>query len=242
VTKTYLADVARRPSAAELARLRAGVEIEGKVTAPAEVRLVSAPDREGSRVEIVIHEGRKRQVRHMLAAVGHPVQHLIRSAIGPVSLGSLKSGQFRMLSPSEVKALREEAERGPEHAEATQASQPSPSPRAGKKSGSRPGASAKPVEQDRPDQPAGRGRGRRASADMDSPLPAEKVRGRGHSSPGDTGAARPERFVSKTPREKKPKTAFTPSNERTPRGRTGSEGRRSSGGSQVVRRDDSDAG
>jgi 23S rRNA pseudouridine2605 synthase len=110
VAKRYLAEVAGRPTAAELEQLRAGVIIDGRRTAPAEARLVSGPAaRDGARIELVLREGRKRQVRLMLAAVGHPVRSLLRTAIGPVSLGSLKLGQFRLLSPGEVLSLLEAA-------------------------------------------------------------------------------------------------------------------------------------
>jgi pseudouridine synthase len=106
VTKTYLAEVGGRPTPATLDRLRTGVEIEGRKTAPAEVRLRPAkPGQTDSRVELTLREGRKRQVRLMLTTVGHPVRRLVRTAIGPVALGSLRPGQFRFLSPQEVQAL-----------------------------------------------------------------------------------------------------------------------------------------
>src|SRR5207302_13747 len=65
--------------------------------------------RNSCKIELVLREGRKRQVRLMLAAVGHPVRRLIRTAIGPVTLGTLKPGQFRLLAPGEVLALIEDA-------------------------------------------------------------------------------------------------------------------------------------
>jgi 23S rRNA pseudouridine2605 synthase len=107
VTKTYLAEVAGQPAPETLEQLRQGVLIEGRRTAPAEVRLVPRPDRtDGGRIELVLREGRKRQVRRMLSAVGHPVRRLTRTAVGPVTLGSLKLGQYRMLTTAEVDALR----------------------------------------------------------------------------------------------------------------------------------------
>jgi pseudouridine synthase len=106
VTKTYLAEVSGHPTPSTLEKLRTGIEIEGRKTAPAEVLLVTAGGtRERSRVELTLREGRKRQLRKMLSVVGHPIHRLIRTAIGPVSLGQLKPGQFRFLTPGEVRAL-----------------------------------------------------------------------------------------------------------------------------------------
>ncbi len=113
VTKTYLAEVSGQPAAAALERLRGGMEIEGRTTRPARVRLLPGPaGRGGSRIELELREGRKRQVRRMLSAIGHPARRLVRTAIGPVALGSLKPGQFRMLSPDEVRALLDAAAQG----------------------------------------------------------------------------------------------------------------------------------
>jgi 23S rRNA pseudouridine2605 synthase len=106
VTKTYVAEVPGQVKPGELEQLRQGVMIEGRRTAPAEVRLLPGTERaEGSRVELVLREGRKRQVRRMLSAVGHRVRRLTRTAVGPISLGSLKPGQHRELTPGEVVAL-----------------------------------------------------------------------------------------------------------------------------------------
>ncbi len=74
VEKTYLADVEGLPSADALAALAAGVELEDGITAPARVRRIGR-----SRLELVLHEGRNRQVRRMCESVGHPVRHLHRS-------------------------------------------------------------------------------------------------------------------------------------------------------------------
>jgi 23S rRNA pseudouridine2605 synthase len=105
VTKTYLATVQGVPTPATLAHLRQGVELDDGVTAPAEAKLVS---RTGGRaiVELRIGEGRKRQVRRMLKAVGHPVTRLVRVGFGPVQLGDLAAGEVRALTPDEVAALR----------------------------------------------------------------------------------------------------------------------------------------
>ena len=101
VPKTYRARLAKTPRERELARLREGVELEDGPTAPAEVRQVG--DRE---IEIVLREGRNRQVRRMVEAVGNRVVALKRIGFGPLSLGRLAEGGSRRLSVSELKALR----------------------------------------------------------------------------------------------------------------------------------------
>jgi 23S rRNA pseudouridine2605 synthase len=101
VPKTYRAVVARAPvHARALEALRRGVELEDGVTAPAEVAQVAADT-----LELTIHEGRKRQVKRMCEAVGHPVKRLERIRFGPLELGSLAPGDHRRLSDAEVEAL-----------------------------------------------------------------------------------------------------------------------------------------
>jgi 23S rRNA pseudouridine2605 synthase len=102
VPKTYRAQVrggALREG--ELRALREGVELDDGRTAPARVRQV----RPGL-LEITIHEGRKRQVRRMCEAVGHPVERLQRVAFGPLRLAGLKEGAARRLTAAEVERLR----------------------------------------------------------------------------------------------------------------------------------------
>jgi 23S rRNA pseudouridine2605 synthase len=101
VEKEYLAEVAGSPGRSALARLRDGVTLDdGITTAPAKASLV-AP----GMVRIVIHEGRYRQVRRMLEAVGHPVGRLVRTRIGPLVDQKLAPGSWRTLSVEEVRAL-----------------------------------------------------------------------------------------------------------------------------------------
>ncbi len=100
VEKEYLAIVAGNPTPAEVRRLREGVELEDGVTAPAKVSLI-----EPNGLRIVIHEGRNRQVRRMCDLIGHPVIRLVRSRIGPVADRSLAPGQWRSLTPAEVRSL-----------------------------------------------------------------------------------------------------------------------------------------
>lgn len=108
VWKTYRAVVDGEPSAEDIAALTRGVELEDGMTAPARVTLVWS---EGSRaeVELVVREGRKRQVKRMLSAVGHPVRTLRRIAFGPVQLGDLAEGASRALSESEIAGLLDAA-------------------------------------------------------------------------------------------------------------------------------------
>lgn len=105
VEKTYRAEVAGLPGAGTLARLRQGLLLDDGPTAPAQVRLIGRTGADGACVELVIHEGRKRQVRRMLAAVGHPVRTLTRLAVGPLTLGDLPEGVWRDLTPDELHAL-----------------------------------------------------------------------------------------------------------------------------------------
>jgi pseudouridine synthase len=101
VPKTYLADVPG-PVARDLGRqLMTGIELDDGVASADRFRVV---ERAGSRVlvEVTLHEGRKHIVKRMLAAAGHPVGRLVRTQVGPVSLGSLRPGTTRRLSTKEV--------------------------------------------------------------------------------------------------------------------------------------------
>jgi 23S rRNA pseudouridine2605 synthase len=100
VEKEYLVHVEGRPSRRALRRLREGIELDDGPTAPATVATLR-----GDLLRITIHEGRNRQVRRMCDAVGHPVQRLVRTRIGPISDRSLGPGAWRELSPAEVRAL-----------------------------------------------------------------------------------------------------------------------------------------
>lgn len=101
VEKTYRAVVANPPVRAPAARaLRDGVRLDDGMTAPARVRRI-APDT----LELTIREGRKRQVRRMCEAVGHPVKRLERVAFGPLPLDGLKPGAHRKLTKREVEVL-----------------------------------------------------------------------------------------------------------------------------------------
>ena len=100
VEKEYLAQVQGAASRQTLRALREGVELDDGPTAPAKVSQVSP-----GLLRITIHEGRNRQVRRMCEAVGHPVERLVRTRIGPITDTTLQSGQWRTLDPDEVAAL-----------------------------------------------------------------------------------------------------------------------------------------
>ena len=109
VAKEYIAVVAGSPSASDLESMRAGVQLEDGKTQPAEVEVVGFDPAAGTgrtEVRVVIREGRHRQVRRMLQAVGHKVQSLRRIGFGPLKLGRLKVGDWRVLGEGEIEALR----------------------------------------------------------------------------------------------------------------------------------------
>ncbi len=101
VEKTYVADVEGRPSPTTVRRLGRGVVLDDGPTAPARVRLL-AP----SRLELVLHEGRTRQVRRMCESVGHPVRQLHRSGYAGLDMAEVSPGEARSLTGVEVASLR----------------------------------------------------------------------------------------------------------------------------------------
>jgi len=113
IERVYEARVLGVPDEHDLVRLRRGIPIDGRRTEPADVDLLrsSAADsrgvkKAGATVRIAIREGRNRQVRKMFEAIGHPVDHLRRIAIGPIKDDRLKPGQWRELTAAEVDRLR----------------------------------------------------------------------------------------------------------------------------------------
>ena len=101
VEKVYEAEVGGNPGEKVLQALRDGVELDDGMTAPAQVRRVGPHT-----IELIIHEGRNRQVKRMFDAVGHPVRSLHRSKYAGLTLEGLEPGQWRELEPSEVERLR----------------------------------------------------------------------------------------------------------------------------------------
>jgi len=110
VAKEYVALVTGSPSSSDVETLRKGVKLDDGVTAPAEVDVLritpGSRDSGIAEVRIVIREGRHRQVRRMLHAIGHKVQSLRRVGFGPLKLGRLKIGGWRVLGEAEIAALR----------------------------------------------------------------------------------------------------------------------------------------
>jgi 23S rRNA pseudouridine2605 synthase len=102
VEKEYLVELDGIPTAGQIRQLRTGVMLEDGMTAPARASTV-----EPRTIKLTIHEGRNRQVRRMCAAVGHHVVRLVRVRIGPVSDRSLAPGDWRPLTPEEVRGLEE---------------------------------------------------------------------------------------------------------------------------------------
>jgi len=100
VEKEYLAEVRGTPSRGALRRLREGVDLDDGTTAPAKASLL-----DDHTIRLVIHEGRNRQVRRMCEAVGHPVERLVRTRIGPIRDHGLAAGEWRELTQDEVRAL-----------------------------------------------------------------------------------------------------------------------------------------
>ncbi len=123
VPKMYVARVRGKVSRRALATLRQGVELEDGLTAPAEVNLKKQSSKTAL-VEMVIHEGRKRQVRRMFAAVGLPVEELHRRRYGPITDKGLEPGGFRELAGEEVEALRRAGEEAAEAASQEPEGQP----------------------------------------------------------------------------------------------------------------------
>lgn len=105
VKKVYLAKIKGEPDKEALRRLERGVHLERAKTAPAKVVLL-APGQKSSWLRLELQEGRKREVREMCRAVGHPVLELRRVEFAGLGLGNLKPGQWRHLEPGEVRRLK----------------------------------------------------------------------------------------------------------------------------------------
>ncbi|MFH1923454.1 MAG: pseudouridine synthase [Planctomycetota bacterium] len=108
VQKTYRVLVAGHPTSEVVSRLRKGVQLAEGLAKIAVVR-VKRRHKQSTIMEVVLEEGRNREIRRLLARVGHKVLQLVRIAIGPLRLGNLASGEYRRLSREEVSALRRAA-------------------------------------------------------------------------------------------------------------------------------------
>ncbi len=105
VSKVYLVKASNQVSDEDIRRLTRGVMIDGRLTSPARVRLIRR-EAFDTVLLISIHEGRNRQVRKMVEAIGHQVVHLKRVEFGPIALDDLPSGRWRRLTNPEIAALR----------------------------------------------------------------------------------------------------------------------------------------
>ena len=104
IDKTYEALVKGWPKKDKIALLERGIFLEGKMTSPAAVSVVTKVGK-NCLMKITIHEGRKRQVKKMFDFIGYPVLHLKRTAYGKLFLGRMALGDFRQLNPSELKKI-----------------------------------------------------------------------------------------------------------------------------------------
>lgn len=106
IAKRYLVTVAGFPREEDLEPMRrGGLVIDGQPARPAEVRRLGKAPRGGTRLEVVLHEGRNREIRRLFLAAGFKVRRLVRTAVGPVELEDLPEGDGRELIPAEVAAL-----------------------------------------------------------------------------------------------------------------------------------------
>ena len=106
--RTYEAEVEGVPDERDLERLRRGVEIDGRRTGKARVKLLGVSrtrDGERARIELVLREGRNRQVRYMCDAIAHPVARLKRTRIGTITAKGIRPGELRELTEAEIRAL-----------------------------------------------------------------------------------------------------------------------------------------
>jgi 23S rRNA pseudouridine2605 synthase len=107
VNKTYIARVRGIPSNYEIKKFEKGLKIEDYITAPAKFKILEFnKDKNYSICEIIIHEGKNRQVRKMCKEIGYPVQHLQRVSMGKINLSNLEKGKWRYLTKEELDYLK----------------------------------------------------------------------------------------------------------------------------------------
>jgi 23S rRNA pseudouridine2605 synthase len=102
--KEYQVLVRRHPAEKTLEAWRRGVVLEGERTAPARVDILRS-EKDSTLLRVVMHEGRKRQIRNVASLLGHPVLELKRVRLGPLQLGTLELGQWRYLTAKEIQGL-----------------------------------------------------------------------------------------------------------------------------------------
>ena len=104
VPKTYLVQIDGKPGRRLSQQLRSGVELDDGMAKADAARVIAATDM-GTQIEVVLHDGRNRIVRRMFDALGHPARRLVRTSIGPLTLGELRPGKVRYLAAPEVRSL-----------------------------------------------------------------------------------------------------------------------------------------
>lgn len=107
IPKTYRVTIKGQPSADIINRWQQGVRLDGRPTAPAQVTVLASPAPGQTELEVILWEGRNRQIRRTASLLGYPVQRLHRVAIGPLQLGKLRNGQIRTLTRTELAQLRQ---------------------------------------------------------------------------------------------------------------------------------------
>ena len=110
VERVYEVVIEGRPDSAVEKRLRFGVHLDDGVARVARLDRLGREPGHATKLRVVMREGRKREVRRLFDAVGHPVRRLVRTAFGSVPLGDLKPGEWRRLSDAEVRALEQVAD------------------------------------------------------------------------------------------------------------------------------------
>ncbi|MEA2574870.1 MAG: rRNA synthase [Chloroflexia bacterium] len=228
VDKEYHVIVRGRPTGEALNKLREGVMIEGGLTAPAKIDVLSRTEGNTS-LRITIREGRKRQVRLMCAAVGHPVIELTRVRFGPIELGDLQPGKWRNLAVHEAHALRKAVKL--KSAGSNQVASPTPPAPAPAKVNARTRPSRRPQPTGAPHQ-AGASRTRPTSTPARRPSTAfrpdrPKQESRGTGSPQGT-ETRPRPTNTRT-RTEAGRGAGTRPPTSSPRSETGAAPRRGTG-------------
>ena len=107
ISKTYLAKVQGYPPEEKLDKLRVGIKLEDGMTAPAKINIIAVDqEKELTTLEMVIHEGKNREIRRMCEAIGYPVKNLKRIKIAFLTLEGLRRGQYRQLLTGEVEELK----------------------------------------------------------------------------------------------------------------------------------------
>ncbi|HVG43907.1 MAG TPA: pseudouridine synthase, partial [Longimicrobium sp.] len=188
VTKEYWADVEGKPTAEAMHHLTEGVDADGDLMQAESVRRLHQTGENQHRLSVVMREGKKREVRRMLEALGHPVARLIRRRFGPVALGELKPGKWRILAETELATLRDPSGKRPSrpkrlHSGDEEGAEPAARPPREDGGERRPQRKPKPEERARP----AAGAGKSAAPARSTPRPSElrakaredAVRGRG---------------------------------------------------------------